>query len=92
MAGVDEPWDAPAYWTAAYPISLLLSGGAGLYFRKRGWLAGLAISFAQLPVMWINNGTGALWAVGLLFLSVLAVPAMAISTLTGLIATRRQSA
>jgi len=33
--------------------------------------------------MWINNGTGALWMVGLIFLIVLAVPCAAISALVG---------
>ncbi len=88
VMGVDEPWDAPAYWAFAYPASLVLAAIAGLLLRRDGWLAGAVLTFAQLPVMWVNNGTGPLWAVGLLFLCLLAIPAVALSTLTGWFASR----
>lgn len=29
MTGASEPWDAPAYWTLAYPGSLIMLGNAG---------------------------------------------------------------
>lgn len=83
MTGASEPWDAPAYWTLAYQGSLILSGIAGFFLRRGGWLAGVLLTFAQLPVIWINNEAGPLWAMGLLFLCVLAVPAVAISALSG---------
>ncbi len=74
VTGVREPWDADAYWRVWYPLSLALAAFAGYVFGKDGWLAGGILTFAQLPVMWINNGTGPLIAVGVLFLCVLAVP------------------
>lgn len=87
-AGVAEPWDAAAYWRLWYPLSLVLAGGAGLVLRTRGWMAGAIVTFAQLPVMaW--NGEGALWwGMAMLFLAVLAIPAMAVSAGTGWLAIR----
>jgi hypothetical protein len=90
--GTVEPWDGDAYWRLWYPLTFVLSGVAGYVLRNDGWLAGAILTFAQLPVMWINNGTGPLIAVGVVFLFVLAVPPVAISLLTGWFATRERVA
>lgn len=81
--GATEPWDTEAYWPLWYPLSLMLSAVAGFFFKNDGWLAGAILTFMQLPVMWFNNGVGALLVVGLLLLCILAVPAVAISLMTG---------
>ena len=91
VTGVREPWDAGNYWTLWYPVSLALSGVAGWLCRGHSWSAGALLTFAQLPIMWINNGTGPLWVVGVLYLCVLAVPAITISALTGWFADRARS-
>ena len=83
LTGAPEPWDARAYWTLAYPASVALSAIAGRFLGKRAWLAGIVVTFAQLPVMWLNNGSGPLWAVGLLFLMMLAIPCALVSALAG---------
>lgn len=90
--GTREPWDAATYWSLWYPLSFALSAVAGYLLKEDGWLAGGMLIFAQLPIMWLNNGTGPLFAVGLLFMCVLAIPAVAISLLTGLFAMRVRSA
>lgn len=92
VTGAREPWDADAYWYLWYPISCFLAAVAGISFRKNGWLAGGIITFSQLPILWLNNGEGSLMAVGLLFLTLLAVPTVALSTLTGWCAVRVRSA
>ena len=92
LAQKREPWDADAYWYLWYPISCFLAAVAGISFRKNGWLAGGIITFSQLPILWLNNGEGSLMAVGLLFLTLLAVPTVALSTLTGWCAVRVRSA
>ena len=90
LAGVREPWDAEAYWRWWVPASLALSAVAGWFWRKRGWLAGVLITVAQLPVVWIGNGeAGGLWAAGVLILALLALPAAAVSALAGELAARR---
>jgi hypothetical protein len=91
VTGATEPWDADAYWRAWYPASFGLSALAGLFFKRRGWMAGAILTFAQLPVMWLNSGTGFLWVVGLMMLSILAIPVVAISALTGWLAARPRS-
>lgn len=92
LAAVDEPWDVPAYGHAWYPLSIALAAGVGLPLGKRGWMAGLAITASQLPVMLANSGTGPLIAVGVLFLCVLSVPAAAASWLAGVLRIRRDRA
>lgn len=88
MSGTLEPWDSPAYWNLWYPLSLLLAAIVGSFFRHRAWGAGIFVIFAQLPVMWFNKGTGPLFAIGLLLLSFLAVPAGLASLLGSRAATR----
>lgn len=91
-AGVREPWDADAYWRLWYPVSLGLSAIAGYHLKGDGWQAGMILIVGQLPVMLINSGMGPLFAAGLLFTGVLAVPAVTISLLAGVVAMRRCSA
>lgn len=92
VTGVKEPWDADTYWRFWYPASLCLAGLAGLILKRRGWIAGAILTFAQIPVMWMNTTTGPLWTVGLITLCMLAVPAIAISASTGWFALRRSPA
>ncbi|MBE2992872.1 hypothetical protein IFR23_12695 [Sphingomonas sp. CFBP 13603] len=93
VSGAKEPWDAAGYWLIWYPGSLLLSACGGFAFGKRGWSAGAIVTFAQLPVMWVNTGFGGLLIVGVAFLAVLAVPAVILSALFGrLRATSRRNA
>ncbi len=88
VAGVTEPWDADAYWRLWYPASLGLAALTGAAFKRRGWMAGAILTFAQLPVIWLNTGSSSLWAFGLAIAWVLAVPAVAISAFTGWFAAR----
>jgi hypothetical protein len=83
-----EPWDTGGYWQLWYPLSLAISALAGFLLRDRRGQPGVLITFAQLPVMWINNGVGPLVAVGVVFLCGLAVPAGLISLLAGRFAPR----
>ena len=51
-------------------------------------MAGVILTFAQLPVIWLNAGTISLWVIGLAMSCILAVPAVAISAFTGWFAAR----
>jgi hypothetical protein len=88
VTGTREPWDADAYWHLWYPASFGLSAIAGLMFKDRGWMAGAILTFAQLPVMWMNNGAGPLLVFGLMMLCGLAVTVIALSALAGWFAAR----
>jgi hypothetical protein len=83
MTGALEPWDAPIYWSVGYPVSLVLSAIIGRFLGADGWLGGALVTLVQFPLMWLNNGIGPLWGVGLIFLIGLAIPCAAISALTG---------
>jgi len=89
---VAEPWDAPLYWTVAYPLAVGVSGIVGWFLRSRGWIAGAVINLAQMPIILLNNGLGPLWAVGLLILILMTIPAASLSALAGRLAIRRQYA
>ena len=83
VSGAKEPWDAAGYWLIWYPGSLLLSAVGGFAFGRRGWSAGAIVTVAQLPVMWVNTEFGGLLIVGVVFLAILAVPAVMLSALFG---------
>lgn len=81
--GVTEPWDAASYWRLWYPLSVLIAASGGMLLRRRAWLAGAIVTFAQLPVMWLNAGTAESWIVGVAFCAALAIPAVLASALAG---------
>ena len=86
FSGAKEPWDADGYWLIWYPGSLALSALSGFLLGRRGWLAGMIVTFAQLPVMWVNTGFGGLLMVGATILCIVAVPAVAVSMIGGRLA------
>jgi hypothetical protein len=67
----------------------VLSALSGFLLRRRSWLAGVIVTFAQLPVMWVNTGLGGLLMVGATILCILAVPAIAVSMIGGRLARSR---
>jgi hypothetical protein len=89
--GVAEPWDADAYWLVWYPVSFGLSAVLGLVLKQRAWIAGAAVTLAQLPVMLLKGGAGPLLPVGVLMLCVLSVPVIAVSALAGRLAARARA-
>ena len=89
FSGAKEPWDADGYWRIWYPGSLVISALSGFLLGRRGWLAGMIVTFAQLPVRWVNTGFGGLLMVGATILCILAVPAVAVSMIGGWFARSR---
>lgn len=88
MAGGGEPWDAPAYWTLAYPGALLLSAVLGFAMPTRAWLWGLIIVFAQMLVVIAVSGLGPLLMAGVLYAAVLSIPAALVAAVSGWIRIR----
>ncbi|USU04065.1 hypothetical protein NF699_13515 [Sphingomonadaceae bacterium OTU29LAMAA1] len=89
IAGVTEPWDAPAYWRLWYPASFLFAAIGGYVFRRRHWSAGAIVTFAQLPVLSANTGMGIFSPLALALLTLLAVPCVAMSAFAGRVAMSR---
>lgn len=79
MAGGGEPWDAPAYWTLAYPGALLVSAVLGFAMPARAWLWGVIVVFAQVPVVIAVSSAGPLLLAGVLYAAVLSIPAALVS-------------
>ncbi|VXB15399.1 conserved membrane hypothetical protein [Luteimonas sp. 9C] len=83
MTGGGEPWDAPAYWTLAYPGALLVSAVLGFAMPARAWLWGPIVVFAQVPVVIAVAGAGPLLLAGVLYAAVLSIPAALVSGIAG---------
>ena len=81
--GTQEPWDAPRYWSTAYPLALMLSAALGFAFRYNAGLTGTVLIFAQFPIMVAGEGVGPLSVLGLVYLSILSVPAVIAAWLLG---------
>ncbi|RXD04811.1 hypothetical protein EQZ23_06570 [Sphingomonas sp. UV9] len=75
-SGAQEPWDGRYYWSAVYPLSMVLSAALGSIFRKHAWITGISLTLAQWPVMAINTGIGPLSLFAVAFLGVLSLPAI----------------
>ncbi len=83
MGGGREPWDTGAYWTAGYPLSLLLAAVCGWLFPSRSWRWAVALTFTQLPVM-VAGGSGlGLLPLGAVLLAILSLPLVAVARLSG---------
>jgi hypothetical protein len=76
MSAVEEPWDGLYYWSAAFPGSLLLSAAFGFAFRRDPIIAGVSVTFAQLPLIVVNAGFEGMVAAGAIFLGLLSIPAV----------------
>lgn len=76
VSGAREPWDAANYWDLYYPLALGLAAIFGWLFERGAWRWGAIILFAQFPVMVAASGMGPLFAVGLVMLAGLSIPAM----------------
>lgn len=84
---VAEPWDGARYWTLWYPLSLALSAAAGAVLRRRGWIAGAAITFGQIPLL-LRNDDLSLLPLGLGLIALLALPAIAASEIASRLRSR----
>src|SRR2546423_1275816 len=76
-----EPWDAPGYWTIAYPAAIALSGLLGYLFPERPWRWAALLMLMQLAVMFMGGSDFSLLPLGLVLLAVLTLPAAALASL-----------
>jgi hypothetical protein len=80
-SGRREPWDSSLYWTVAYPVAILLSGVLGYVFPQRPWRWAAVVIFSQLIVMIVGGSGFGLLPLGLVLLTVLALPAVGLASL-----------
>lgn len=76
LSSVDEPWDGLHYWSAGYPVSLLLSAALGFVFRRDALVIGLSLTLAQVPVIVLNTGFDSSITKMVYFLSFLSLPTL----------------
>lgn len=75
VTGLREPWDARAYWVAAYPLSVVACALLGYSYPRHPWRWPLVLFAAQFVAMCVRNGElGNLWPLGLALFAVLALP------------------
>ena len=74
-----EPWDSDIYWSAAYPLSLLISAALGFLFPLRPWRWAAILIFSQLLVMLARGSGLSLLPLGLVMLVCLTLPAAALA-------------
>lgn len=72
-----EPWDAPGYWSIAYPLAIALAGLLGYVFPRRAWRWAVVLIFVQAAVMILGGAGFGMLPLGLLLLGVLSLPAVA---------------
>jgi hypothetical protein len=89
--GRREAWDGPVYWSAAYPLAILVAAMIGHLWPDRPWRAVLLLFAAQFVAMCIRNGeVGNLWPLGLALFAVLALPAILAAKLAARYLPRRR--
>ena len=76
LGGRSEPWDAPIYWSIAYPVALVLAAGLGYFFPQRPWRWALTLMFMQAAIMVLGGAGLGLLPLGLVVLGVLSLPAV----------------
>jgi hypothetical protein len=79
--GRGEPWDSPVYWSVGYPLSLALAALFGFAAPVHAWRWGLAITFAQLPVMFVGGSGSNLLPLGLILLAFLSLPLIVVASI-----------
>jgi len=90
ISGIPEPWDSSIYWTVAYPVAIVLSGFLGYMFPQRPWRWALVVMFMQMIVMVISGSGFGLLPLGLIFLAILSLPAVALASLAAKVRLRRE--
>ncbi len=81
IGGRGEPWDVPGYWTVAYPLAIALAGLLGYAFPVRPWRWAAVVMLMQVVVMLFGSSGFGLLPAGLLLLTVLTLPAIALAQL-----------
>ena len=83
IAGRREAWDAPLYWTVAYPVGLAIAALLGYTHPERPWRWGLILMLTQAVTLVITTGAGSMLPLGLVLFGFLALPAIVLGNVAG---------
>jgi hypothetical protein len=89
LAGGREPWDAPAFWSIWWPLSIALSFALGLIFPRRGWAWSFVVMTMMAPVMALNGSGLSTMPPGLVLMALLALPGSVAGAIGAALARRR---
>lgn len=89
IGGRTEPWDAPGYWSVAYPLAIALAGVLGYVFPQRPWRWAVVLMFMQGAVMLFSGSGLGLLPLGLIVLGVLSLPAVAFASFAARLSQRK---
>jgi len=90
VSGRAEAWDAPLYWSVAYPLAICLAGILGYAAPEKPWRWALAVMLAQPVVMMFTApGSASMLPLGIIVFAVLALPAIGLAQLAGYARRRR---
>lgn len=81
VSGRSEAWDAPLYWTAAYPLAVVLAALLGALSPLRAWRWGLTIMLVQALTLAVTAADFGLLPMGLVVFALLALPLVGASLL-----------
>lgn len=88
ISGKSEAWDSRLYWMITYPLAISLAGGLGYWIPKKPWRWGLTVMLVQAVVLVITGSGFGLLPLGLIFFSILALPAVVFAHITAKIRLR----
>lgn len=89
VTGHHEAWDADAYWSLTYPLSIATGGGLGYWAPRSAWRWGLGVMWGQLAVLLLTASGFSLLPLGLLLFSLLALPPIGAAVLMARLKLRR---
>ena len=79
LTGEREAWDSSAYWTIAYPLSIVLAGVLGYQAPENPARWALAVMLAQAVALAFTAGGFGLLPLGMILFGVLALPGIAVA-------------
>ncbi len=91
LGGRREAWDAPVYWVAAYPLSIVFAAAFSWWQPARPWRWALAVMWGQATMLALLASSFGLWPLGLILFAVLGLPVMGVCALTSRLRTRQTS-
>jgi len=92
LSGRTEAWDSPLYWSAAYPLAIVLAGVLGYRVPEKPWRWGLAVMLVQAVVLALTASGFGLLPLGLIMFAILALPAIGVAHAAARIRLRRERA
>ena len=91
VSGRHEAWDAPLYWSAAYPLAIGLSAALGYLAPTHPWRWALAVMLVQAVVLAATAAGFGLLPLGLILFAILALPPIAAAVALARLRLRRHA-